>query len=102
MTDEEVEEGTAVSHAFDSGNFDSAYVSEDLETAWEKDQESDNPTPEKYKDAYIVAFFATFEVHEIPDEYRDEFTNAWHSPIGKAVRAAGYVDERDESDWAES
>jgi hypothetical protein len=96
MTEKEVEEATLISRAFDSGNCDSAYVSEDLDTAWEKDQGGENPTPVKYRAAYVVAFFGTHELDEIPSEYREEFEQAWHSPVGKAVRTAGYVDPRPE------
>lgn len=86
MTDKDVDKETSIARAVDSGNFDNAYVSEDLETAWEKDQESDNPTLEKYKDAYILAFFATYETHEIPLVYLSEYMEARDSELGQKVR----------------
>lgn len=92
-------DATLVSHAFDAGNFASAYVSTDLETAWGnyagngalvRDDGTDHFAGDEYRAAFVLGFYASCERHEIDD--LDAYDEAAASPIGEAVFAAGYVE----------
>lgn len=62
--------GAAVRHSrsYDAGNYDNAYISEDLDTAWEKRNKDDLS-----RRGYVLGFWATYELHEVPERYREEY-----------------------------
>jgi len=84
-----------LSRGFDAGNYANAYVSEDYSTAFETTL---GTCAEQAFDAYcvgfVLGFFATYELHEIPSDCRDMFDSAYHSDNGQAVVAAGYTESR--------
>lgn len=52
------------SRGFDRGNYASAYERSEPEDVEDK--------PEAYRDGYLIGFFSSFELHEIPYEWRDK------------------------------
>lgn len=76
---------SALSRAYNAGNFDSAYISEDLETAIQQDEH--NPTGDARK-AYVLGFFACYEPNEIPYDYFEEWYEA-ACEIGHRLQAIG-------------
>lgn len=56
------------SRSYDAGNYDNAYVSEDLETVWEQRNKDDLS-----RRGYVLGFWATYELHEVPGRYREEY-----------------------------
>jgi hypothetical protein len=83
-----------VSHAFDAGNYASAYVSEDLDTAWDayQKEDGDHVVSEEYKPAFIMGFYSSYEAEEMPDA--EEYAAAEASDVGQAVLRAGYTEPR--------
>lgn len=56
------------SWGYDAGNYASAYETDDVEEAW-------NARVLSGKEAYegfVLGFFSTYELDEIPDEHREE------------------------------
>jgi hypothetical protein len=92
MTEQELQKALEISHGFDAGNYASAYETEDLETALAPMVHQD-PSPE-YRAAFILGFFSSYSLHEIPSSDRDAYDDAYWSEAGKAVIAAGYCDDR--------
>jgi len=87
---------TKLSWAFDAGNYASAYVSEDLQIALDRDSHEGD-----CYHAYLLGFFSSYELHEIPGDYRDDYITA-HYAIGDRMRALGIaVDELDAADVAQ-
>jgi hypothetical protein len=87
------------SRGFDAGNFANAYVSEDYETAFAKD--TGPKEHEAYCVGFILGFFGSYELYEIPSDCLDMYMAAYFSEDGKAVVEAGYIDPRTEEDWNE-
>lgn len=81
-----------VSSGFDHGNYANAYETQDLDAMLDAIADES----ETYRNAAIVAFFASYELHEIPSDQRDAFDSAYFSGAGKACIAAGYCDDRAE------
>jgi hypothetical protein len=79
-----------VRRGFDAGNYANAYESTDLESV-ELDCESD-----AYRAAFVLGFFASYELNEIPSDAREAFDSAYRSEFGAIVLAAGYCDSRHE------
>jgi hypothetical protein len=50
---------------FDRGNYASAYERSEPETLADEH-------PKSFRDGYLMGFFSSFELHEIPPEWRDE------------------------------
>jgi hypothetical protein len=85
---------TSISRGFDAGNYANAYETQDLESALEMSN-ADEQSPE-FRSAFILGFFASYELDEIPSSNREEFDDAYWSEAGKAVVAAGYCDSRED------
>lgn len=86
-----------LSRGFDSGNYCNAYETHDLGKAFEtRDVESKG---DAYKTAFIMAFFGSYELNEIPGIYRPLFDEAYHSELGQRVLELGYTERRD-ADYA--
>jgi hypothetical protein len=68
----------ALSHGFSTGNYENAYTSTDLDSAWEDDSEDypeaiDPLTKASFRAAFVIGFFGTYEPDEILDsEQKDE------------------------------
>jgi len=86
-----------ISQGFDAGNYASAYISQDYQTAF--DRGTGKKEHEAYCVAYILGFFSSYELHEIPFEYQDLYKSAYFSEYGKEVIKAGYIDPHSDSDW---
>jgi hypothetical protein len=89
--DDAIDFAVQVSHAFDAGNYAAAYESQDMEEAWEK---HDSKIPAKFKPAFIMGFYSSYELDEMEDP--DEYFQAEHSKVGQAVLEAGYTEAREE------
>lgn len=98
MTDQELAFATACSQGFDAGNYANAYDSTDLDLAIESAEIDPDVDPSRpgYRHAFILGFFASYALHEIPGEYRDEYDQAYHSAAGQHCAAAGYLDSRED------
>lgn len=74
------------SRSWDAGNYANAYVSTDLETAWEiaeGEEEEDRPEdapPGLSRKGFVLGFFSSYEDHEIPEEHLDEALAARGGP----------------------
>jgi len=77
---------TKLSHAFDAGNYDAAYTSEDLQTALNSYTRAyEGP----YYHAYVLGFFSSYELNEVPiGNDRDDYVRA-HQLIGSTLRDLG-------------
>jgi hypothetical protein len=60
-----VEEALQRSIGFDAGNYDAAYVSETMTEELRDRMESKS---REYRCGYLVGFYSSFELHEIPNE----------------------------------
>lgn len=77
-----LDQKTAISHAFDRGNYADAYGEDDTDTMSEIERA-----------AYLLGFYASCELHEIGD--RAAFDAAYWSDVGTyVVNVAGYCDNR--------
>lgn len=99
----------ALSHGLHAGNYASAYVSEDFETAKEHCEAEDHneefvgakappEVREAWEAAFIIGFFGSYETHEVDSDHTDaliEATNKW----GQKIRDLGLV--CDERSWDE-
>ena len=91
-----------LSRGFSAGDYANAYETTDLESALAHlDEETDDYT-EAYRTAFVIGFFASYALHEIPSDARDTFDERYWSQYGRAVVAAGYCDDRSEEYQAES
>jgi len=97
MTD--TERDTRLSQGFSAGNYCNAYETQDLEQAF-KQRDLDG-SGEPFKMAFIMGFFASYELHEIPSDCRCWFDEAYHSELGQRVLELGYTERRDEDYAAE-
>lgn len=82
-----LDERTAISRAFDAGNYANAYESDIL--AFHAVDEM----PEHDRSAFILGFFSSYGLDEIGSD-REAFDTAYFSDAGRAVLAAGYCDDR--------
>ena len=78
-----------ISTGFDAGNYAAAYVSEDLETAMADRPEMEN---EAYAAGFVLGFFSSFELHEIPAGDAEVYEDALYGPYGKLAVQQGWVD----------
>ena len=66
MISDTLKAATENSHGWHAGNYANAYTSETLDPAsWEGRSSA-------YRAAYLLGFYASYEAHEIPPEWRDE------------------------------
>lgn len=80
-----------LSHGFSAGNYANAYQTEDLGEVSEVLDANEEP----YRHAFILGFFSSYELHEIPGDARERFDEAYHSDNGQRVLALGYTEPRD-------
>jgi hypothetical protein len=83
-----------ISRGFSAGNYAGAYISEDLDTAMEREELHWELKNEAFRHAFILGFFSSYELHEVPGSYREQYDEAYWSDHGAAVRRAGYIDSR--------
>jgi hypothetical protein len=87
-----------VSRGYDAGNYANAYVSEDLEAALaqevEEKAEEREELSEEFRHAFILGFFASYMLEEIPLSNREEYDLAYFSAAGKQALACGYFESR--------
>lgn len=89
-----MEKGVAIdlAHGFSAGNYANAYETEDLEVAIQKRNVATRS--EAYRAAFILGFYGSYELHEIPLSHRDAFDEAYHSDYGHGVLELGYTGSR--------
>lgn len=99
----------ALSRGLHAGDYANAYTSENLETAWEEETESEEVEADilparpdirtAYRAAFVIGFFGSYETHEVSDDdERQELLEAIHD-FGAQIRALGLVcDERPEEE----
>jgi hypothetical protein len=95
MADTEWLEGPeAVSQGFDAGNYANSYDCEDLESALEDYGLSDRTSTDTFRASFILGFFASYTLEEIPQSDREEYDSAYFSAAGKHAIACGYFESR--------
>jgi hypothetical protein len=57
-----------IHQGFDAGNYAAAYETEDYDVA----QAAINGTNGLYRAGHLVGFFGSYELHEIPEQWRDD------------------------------
>lgn len=91
MADFTLDEQTAISRAFDAGNYAHAYESQDLTTF-----DLDAMTAHE-RTAWILGFFSSCSLDEIGTDDREIFDECYASPAGRyVVSVAKYTDDRSE------
>jgi len=85
-----------LSQGFDAGNYCSSYETEDYTKAMAMRDLKGSGKP--YATAFILGFFASYELHEIPETHRDEYVEAYRSEPGQRVLELGYIDPREDID----
>lgn len=80
---------TALTRAFDAGNYANAYETQDLDRAIAAHRFNVS-WKERYLPAFILGFYSSYAPHEIPD--LEVWREAYQSPVGQAVLDAGYID----------
>lgn len=80
---------TNLHRGFEAGNFANAYETDDLEIALEN---ADHKLGQDYLDAFIMGFFSTYELHEIPSDNLDQYETAYWSRAGRACVRYGFID----------
>jgi len=83
-----------LSHGFSAGNYCNAYETEELSAGLA--QRNVTTASEAYRAAFIMGFFGSYELHEISDDARERFDEAYHSDHGKRVLELGYTEARSE------
>lgn len=87
------DEKTEISHAFDAGNYANAYESDDLEQFEDKLESM----PKHERVAFVLGFFSSYELSEMPEYYREMFNEAYASEVGTyVVHVAKYCDARED------
>ena len=81
-----------ISHGFDAGNYANAYDTQNLEDAWA--QRNALLESEDWGAAFLLGFFSSYELHEIPGDARDRFDEAYYSDAGQRVLELGYTESR--------
>lgn len=105
MSDDEttftLDQRTAMSQAFDAGNYANAY--ETLDMAWRNFVRKHGPADrECTRPAFVLGFFGTYALSEMVGPDRRKFDAAYRSPAGQyVVQVAKYTDDRSEEYAAE-
>lgn len=81
---------TELSHGFSAGNYANAYQTQDLDEVSEVLEANGS----RYRAAFILGFFSSYELHEIPADARERFDEAYHSEAGQRVLELGYTEPR--------
>jgi hypothetical protein len=84
-------EKTAISRAYDAGNYGNAYEGTDLESALKRARYTAPHT----RAAFVLGFFSSYSLDEIGSD-RETFDECYFSAAGQYVVATGYCDSRDE------
>ena len=85
---------TRLSQGFSAGNYCNSYETQDYTRAMAiRDLRGSG---DDYATAFILGFFSSYELHEIPGSVRDAFDEAYHSEAGQRVVELGYIDPRAE------
>lgn len=88
----------ALSRGFDAGNYAHAYVSEELEEAWEdesNDDEETNDLADEFRAAFVIGFFSSLELDEIlDDDHREELETALNT-YGETMKKIGIAVDRE-------
>jgi len=93
MADETiVERDLELSHGFDAGNYCNAYETQDIEDALVMRDVRDHS--KAYRNAFILGFFSSYELHEIPGMDQHRLIDAYHSEDGTRVLELGYTEAR--------
>lgn len=74
----------AFSAGFDAGNYASAYVDNDCETAWEVSEDGEQfdvyreteECRQAFREGFLVGFFSSYEEHEVDPEVFEEWAEA--------------------------
>lgn len=83
------ERATMLTRAYEAGNFVNSYETQDLDAALELRCKYHEPD---YQAAFIVGFYASYERHEIPLFYQENFTLAYED-VGEELIALGLEDQ---------
>jgi hypothetical protein len=67
---------------YTEGNYSSAYVSENPAVAWDK-LETEHDKESDFYAGFILGFFGSYELHEIPLLYQDEVEHIRNTEAGK-------------------
>lgn len=86
-----------LSVGFSRGNFDSAYHGGSLEDWLAVLNKEDRPEP--YRQAYVLGFLASLELHEMAAEEFERFQEAYFSLAGQACLACGFMDPVSQEEW---
>lgn len=91
MSDLTLDERTAISHAFDRGNYAYAYESNDLESFGLDEMKTHNRV------AFVLGFLNSLALSEMEGYEREIFDECYFSEVGQyIVKVAGYTDDRAE------
>lgn len=82
-----------LSHGFSAGSYCNAYENRDFEKACDLMQASGNRST-AWIHAFILGFFSSYELHEIPEKHLEAFIAAWRSEDGRRVVGLGYCDHK--------
>jgi hypothetical protein len=75
---------------FSAGSYVNAYETEDLAEAFE--YRDTGAWTEAYCHAFVLGFYASYELDEIPSDHRAEYESAYASVHGQRVLELGYHD----------
>jgi hypothetical protein len=89
-----------LSQGFSAGNYCNAYETDDYDKAIK--QRDLLGSGEDFATAFIMGFFASYELHEIPSTHKIDFGTAYHSAAGRRVLELGYCDPRKEESDADN
>jgi hypothetical protein len=96
MREFNLDERTAISHAFHRGNYANAYESRNLD-----DHDLDDMT-EHERSAFVLGFFGSYSLDEIGSD-REIFDECYASPAGLyVIKVAKYTDDRTDEYTAEA
>lgn len=83
-----------LSQGFSAGNYCNAYETEDYTKAMS--QRDLRGSGKDYATGFIMGFFGSYELHEIPETHKQAFIEAYTSDLGQRVLELGYCDRRKE------
>ena len=76
-----------LSHGFNAGNYDNAHVSTDMHYTLSR-RAPGYSYSEEFQGAYVLGFFSSYERHEIPARYLDQYEVAvdkWSMVLGVEI-----------------
>ena len=79
-----------ISRGFDAGNYAHAYESEDLDVVLEDNAEGET---QAYRDGFILGFFSSYELTEIPSPHYDTYVEAACGPHGQIGVKLGWFED---------